>query len=250
MGKNQRMRKMKKDSTRIQETSQIKSRQKERFNAIAIPTTKLLLTILITIVLIFVARFIILKMEGEQGEEMANKNTGSSVVVIETDAGDITIELNPEAAPRTVENFKTLIDRGYYNGLTWHRVVEGFVIQGGDPKGDGTGGESAWGGKFEDEINPIALGLDEETIAANEQEGYEYNYDLPTSLRMEIGALAMANSGPNSNGSQFFIVTTQAQPHLDGRHTVFGMVREGMDVVNRVKQGEIIKRIYIQNNAS
>lgn len=165
----------------------------------------------------------------------------AKTAIIKTDKGDIKLELYPEAAPKTVANFVALADKGFYSDLTFHRVVSGFMIQGGDPKGDGTGGP---GYTFADEINPWSLGLSEETIKSYQAQGYQYDKSL-TSHKMEVGALAMANSGANTNGSQFFIVTTQAQPHLDGKHTVFGQVIEGLDVVRKIQQGDIIKEIKI-----
>jgi len=165
------------------------------------------------------------------------------VAVIETDRGVIKLELFAKDAPKTAANFADLIKKGFYNGLKFHRVVPGFVIQGGDPNGDGSGGP---GYKFEDEINPWSLGLSEKVIKSYQALGYQYRQDL-TSHKMEAGMLAMANSGPNTNGSQFFIVTDQAQPHLDGKHTVFGRVISGMDVVKKIQQEDIIKKITLSN---
>jgi cyclophilin family peptidyl-prolyl cis-trans isomerase len=128
--------------------------------------------------------------------------------ILHTSEGDVAIELFSEAAPRTVENFTTLARDGFYDGLVFHRVIPDFMIQGGDPRGDGTGGP---GYEFEDEFNDH---------------------------RVERGALAMANAGPNTNGSQFFIVTADACPWLDGKHTVFGNVTSGQDVVDRISTGE------------
>jgi peptidyl-prolyl cis-trans isomerase B (cyclophilin B) len=122
-----------------------------------------------------------------------------------TNHGDITFELYDEDAPKTVDNFRTLAQKGYYDGLIFHRVIRDFMIQGGCPKGTGTGGP---GYEFEDEINPH---------------------------KVTRGALAMANAGPNTNGSQFFIVTVGEAPWLDGKHTVFGRVTDGMDVVDRLE---------------
>jgi cyclophilin family peptidyl-prolyl cis-trans isomerase len=127
-----------------------------------------------------------------------------SVATMTTTEGDITFELFDEDAPKTVSNFKQLAGQGFYDGLIFHRVIDGFMIQGGCPQGTGTGGP---GYTFEDEINPH---------------------------KVVRGALAMANAGPNTNGSQFFIVTVDAAPWLDGKHTVFGQVTEGMDVVDRI----------------
>jgi peptidyl-prolyl cis-trans isomerase B (cyclophilin B) len=128
-----------------------------------------------------------------------------STVTFQTTEGDIAFELFDEDAPKTVENFRKLSSDGFYDGLTFHRVIKDFMIQGGCPLGTGTGGP---GYTFEDEIN---------------------------SHKVVRGALAMANAGPNTNGSQFFIVTAQACPWLDGKHTVFGQVADGMDVVDRLQ---------------
>lgn len=161
------------------------------------------------------------------------EETQAMTATISTNFGDIKVELYNDAAPRTVENFTTLARKGYYDGVIFHRVIKEFMIQGGDPTGTGSGGESAFGDRFEDEINPWSLGLSEEVINYYQQLGYEYRKDL-TSRKIEAGTLAMANAGPGTNGSQFFIVTEEAQPHLDGRHTAFGKVVEGMDVVKKI----------------
>ena len=128
-----------------------------------------------------------------------------SVATMSTNHGDITIELFDEDAPKTVDNFVKLSRDGFYDGVIFHRVIPDFMIQGGDPTGTGTGGP---GYTFEDEIN------DHKVVR---------------------GALAMANAGPNTNGSQFFIVTTQSAPWLDGKHTVFGQVTAGMDTVDAIE---------------
>lgn len=133
--------------------------------------------------------------------------SGKHTVVMKTSMGDITLELDADAAPKTVTNFVTLAKSGYYNGLTFHRVIPRFMIQGGDPSGDGTGGASVFGASFEDEINDYKL------------------------VR---GVIAMANRGPDTNGSQFFIVQADATPWLDGRHTVFGKVTEGLELVDAI----------------
>ncbi|MBU2265322.1 peptidylprolyl isomerase [Patescibacteria group bacterium] len=169
------------------------------------------------------------------------QNLTTKTAIIQTDKGNIKLEFYPAAAPKTVANFVDLINEGFYNGLIFHRVVPGFIIQGGDPKGDGTGGP---GYTFADEINPWSVGLSEDEIKSLELEGYKYTRNV-NSYKMIAGALAMANAGPNTNGSQFFIVTEQSQPHLDGRHTVFGRVIEGMEVVRQIQQGDIIKEIKI-----
>ena len=180
---------------------------------------------------------------GLSTESQNNMTNEKRYATIETAKGGIKVELYPTDAPKTVANFVSLINKGFYNGLTFHRVVPGFVIQGGDPNGSGSGGP---GYSFADEINPKSLGLNEATIKSYEAQGYVYDY-LLNSHKMEVGSLAMANSGPNTNGSQFFIVTDEAQPHLDGKHTVFGKVIEGMDVVKKIQQGDIMKQVVITN---
>ena len=128
-----------------------------------------------------------------------------SSAVMRTSEGDVQLELFDEDAPQTVANFKRLAGQGFYDGLIFHRVIPDFMIQGGCPQGTGTGGP---GYTFEDEIN------DHKVVR---------------------GALAMANAGPNTNGSQFFIVTVDAAPWLDGKHTVFGEVKSGMEVVDELE---------------
>ena len=127
---------------------------------------------------------------------------------LHTSEGAVELELYPGEAPKTVENFTTLSGKGFYDGLVFHRVIPDFMVQGGCPSGTGTGGP---GYQFEDEFNEH---------------------------RITRGALAMANAGPNTNGSQFFIVTADACPWLDGKHTVFGRVVEGQDVVDRISLAE------------
>jgi peptidyl-prolyl cis-trans isomerase B (cyclophilin B) len=128
-----------------------------------------------------------------------------SQATLQTNAGSIVVELHDEDAPKTVENFRKLAGDGFYDGLIFHRIIPDFMIQGGCPEGTGTGGP---GYTFEDEFN------DHKVVR---------------------GALAMANAGPNTNGSQFFIVTTEAASWLDGKHTVFGTVVDGMDVVDAIE---------------
>ena len=125
-------------------------------------------------------------------------------LTLHTNHGPIGVELYDEDAPKTVENFLSLAQDSFYDGTTFHRVIPDFMIQGGDPSGDGTGGP-----------------------------GYEFD-DEPNDRPVVRGALAMANRGPNTNGSQFFIVTADACPWLDGKHTVFGEVTDGMDAVDRI----------------
>lgn len=147
-------------------------------------------------------------------EMVKEKKKGQQMAVIETNKGKIVFRLFTDKTPKTCENFMLLVDRGYYDGLIFHRVIDDFMIQGGDPTGTGRGGESAWGGKFEDEFHP------------------DLRHD-------KAGIISMANAGPNTNGSQFFI-TLVPTPWLDNRHSIFGEVIEGMDVVRsigKVKKG-------------
>jgi cyclophilin family peptidyl-prolyl cis-trans isomerase len=129
-----------------------------------------------------------------------------SAATLHTNQGPIELELHDDDAPKTVENFRKLAGDGFYDGVIFHRVIPDFMIQGGDPTGTGMGGP---GYTFEDEFNDH---------------------------KVERGALAMANAGPNTNGSQFFVVTAEATPWLDGKHTVFGRVTDGMDVVDWISQ--------------
>src|SRR3954468_16626472 len=140
--------------------------------------------------------------------ERGGREAMSSTAVMHTNHGDITLELFDEEAPKTVENFKKLVGDSFYNGVIFHRVIKDFMIQGGDPTGTRRGGP---GYTFEDEFNEH---------------------------KIVRGALAMANAGPNTNGSQFFIVTTDAAPWLDGKHTVFGEVTDGMDAVDSIEGTE------------
>lgn len=166
-------------------------------------------------------------------------------VTMETTRGVIELELYSKVAPKTVLNFLSLAQQGFYVGTKFHRVVADFVIQGGDPlsKTDdpkvGTGGP---GYKFEDEINPKSLGVAGTVIKELEAAGYQYNYALQ-SLPNAAGSISMANAGPDTNGSQFFIITTKDQPFLNGKHTVFGKVIKGMEVVRAIKQGDVIKKV-------
>lgn len=179
-----------------------------------------------------------LKGDGKMSQfpQLNEVNENNPLVTVHTNLGDFTLELFPEVAPKTVENFVTHAKNGYYNGVIFHRVIEDFMIQGGDPTGTGMGGESIYGRTFEDEFSREAFNL--------------------------YGTLSMANAGPNTNGSQFFIVTAKqvpaqmlkqlkdggwpeeiveeyakvgGTPWLDHRHTVFGRVVEGMDVVLKIE---------------
>jgi peptidylprolyl isomerase len=131
------------------------------------------------------------------------------VVVLETNQGNIEIRLFPKIAPKACENFVTLVEKGYYDGIIFHRVIKNFMIQGGDPTGTGRGGESIWGRPFEDEVSP------------------KITFSVP-------GLVAMANAGSNTNGSQFFITTVPC-PWLNMKHTIFGDIVGGYDVVQKIE---------------
>lgn len=174
-----------------------------------------------------------------QFPQLAEKNEDTLTATIKTNKGDITVQLFPEHVPKTVENFTGLAEKGYYDGVIFHRVIPNFMIQGGDPTGSGMGGESLWGGNFEDEFSPELFNLN--------------------------GALSMANAGPGTNSSQFFIVTMSELPEqmvsqleqagfpeeiinaykqnggtpwLDQKHTVFGHVIDGYEVAETIQNVE------------
>jgi len=142
------------------------------------------------------------------------------LVTMKTTKGDITLCLDPQLAPNTVNNFVFLTRNGFYNGLTFHRVVADFVIQGGDPQGTGSGGP-----------------------------GYKFN-DEPVKGAYTAGAVAMANSGPNTNGSQFFICTVDDSAKLQKLYNLFGYVQTGMPVVLQIKQGDVMVGVTVQEEAS
>ena len=143
----------------------------------------------------------------------------SLTATFDTARGPIKIELYPDKAPLTVANFVNLAQHGFYDGLSFHRVIPDFMIQGGCPEGSGRGGP-----------------------------GYKFEDETANGVRHERGVLSMANAGPNTNGSQFFI-THVPTPWLDGKHTVFGKVTEGLDVVDAVKQGDLITKVTIEGDA-
>ncbi len=140
----------------------------------------------------------------------AQNQKGHPEVLLHTNMGDIVLEIRPDIAPLAAENFLTHVKNGYYDGTIFHRVIEDFMIQGGDPTGTGRGGESIWKKPFKDEFAPNVV------------------FDKP-------GILAMANAGPGTNRSQFFI-TTVPTPWLNGRHTIFGYVKKGMDIVIKISE--------------
>ena len=141
-------------------------------------------------------------------------------IAIETDRGTITMELDPQLAPNSVNHFVSLARDGFYNGLTFHRVVPDFVIQGGDPEGTGRGGP-----------------------------GYKWN-DEPVKGEYTLGAVAMANAGPNTNGSQFFICIDDCRRKLDKAYNLFGYVIDGIDVAQSIKQGDVMKSVAVTERAT
>ena len=187
-------------------------------------------------------------------------------VKIATNRGDVVVELFEDQAPNTVANFIELAEKKFYDGKTFHRVIADFMVQGGCPEGTGTGGP---GYKIADEIDADALGLDKLACekapffnflrdqdgcprsfwakpvkAWYESRGYKYAKGA-SGQRMVRGMVAMANSGPNTNGSQFFLVTGKEFPHLDGKHTVFGRIVEGQEVVDRLQQGDEMTSVTV-----
>jgi cyclophilin family peptidyl-prolyl cis-trans isomerase len=165
----------------------------------------------ILLLILFLTTLVLGCNQNKQRNSMSDSTISSDSIIvaqINTNMGTIECELLPLIAPKASENFIELAKKGYYNGLTIHRVIENFMIQGGDPNGNGTGGASAWGGFFDDEFNQ------------------DIKFD-------SAGILAMANRGPNTNGSQFFI-TLAATPWLNYHHTIFGRVVGGMDVLREI----------------
>ena len=166
------------------------------------------------------------------GLSLTAADAKAPIVVLETNVGKIELKLYPKVAPLAVKNFTTHVKNGYYNGLIFHRIIKGFMIQGGDPRGTGTGGKSIWGKPFKDEFASNVV------------------FDKPY-------LLAMANSGPKTNGSQFFI-TLAPTPWLNGKHTIFGEVIKGQDVVRKLEKVDVsrgsnkplfdqtIKRAYLK----
>lgn len=146
----------------------------------------------------------------------SSTQTKNPIVVLETTQGTITLELFPRVAPKAVENFVTHVKNGYYDGIIFHRIIKGFMIQGGDPTGTGRGGESIWKKPFEDEFSPNVI----------------FN---------KKGILAMANAGPRTNGSQFFI-TVAPTPWLNGAHTIFGEVKSGYENVSKLEMVDVEQR--------
>lgn len=156
---------------------------------------------------------LVLSLPNVGGAQEKENGVSNQTVVLETTQGKVEIKLFADIAPKTVENFVGLVKNGYYNGLIFHRVIKNFMIQGGDPTGTGRGGESLWGGKFEDEFSP-AVQFDRK------------------------GLLAMANAGPNTNGSQFFI-TTVPTAWLNNKHTIFGEVVSGYDAISKIENTQV-----------
>ncbi len=226
--------------------------------------TKLSTLIIIVIIIIVGGYFLVTRGDGDISMKMLKENLVANIgevvnvdndpvqISMLTSKGTIELELLPQVAPKTVTNFATLVSNGFYNGVKFHRVINDFMIQGGDPlskkleEGNpniGTGGPGYF---FEDEINVKGLGVAENIITQLEQAGYVYDDDLK-SIPMDIGVIAMANSGPNTNGSQFFIVKSfENTQHLNGLHTVFGKVMSGMDIVNSIEQNDVIESVTLK----
>jgi cyclophilin family peptidyl-prolyl cis-trans isomerase len=167
---------------------------------------------------LFITSIFILQLTGCQPDTIIRKTVN---ITIETTKGDLELELYESDAPKTVANFVGLAQEGYYNGIIFHRISKGFVLQGGDSTGTGMGGRSIYGNEFDDELNPKTLSY---------QQGYTR------------GTVAMANRGPNTNTSQFFIILKDA-PRLPKHYTIFGKVTKGMDVVDSIAAVEIIPQM-------
>lgn len=201
--------------------------------------SRLILT-LILVATIFIVSPLYASNGKKLGHNKAPKNAIKSaskwnkIVVLETTQGNIELQLYPDVAPQACENFVRLVRKGYYNGIIFHRVIKGFMIQGGDPTGTGRGGNSIWGREFVNEVSP------------------QYTFN-------SVGILAMANAGPDTNGSQFFITTNvEHTRHLNGGYTIFGHVISGMDAVTRIENcrtnpandkplvNQVIKKAYIK----
>ena len=215
---------------------------------------KIFTIVLVGIAVLFGGYKLLFSKKNEEVKNIETKpmeqSSGKINVVVTTSKGNIKLELYSTVAPKTVANFVKLAKDGFYNNTKFHRVISDFMIQGGDPLSktdDPRAGQGGPGYKFEDEINPKSLGLSDLQIEDLTDMGYVYNYNLE-SLPVDVGTIAMANAGPNTNGSQFFIVTYQAQLHLNGKHTVFGKVVDdaSMGVVRSIKQGDVVNSIDIQ----
>lgn len=255
MGKNQRERKLRRVEKEKQVKEEIRNRKAESSFWSNFWIKPVFWIYTVCILAIFAYPFV--------GHQMVlNEAKTRDQAILHTSMGDITIKLYNFDAPKTTDNFIKLARKDYYNGTIFHRVIKDFMIQGGDPNGDGTGGEGADSATFADEINADYIGLnetkvseasflkgqyseDELNVSADytlkqfyQTKGYTYVKDLK-SHKMIRGSVAMANKGPNTNGSQFFIVTGGAQPHLDGKHTVFGEVESGMDVVDKISEAAV-----------
>lgn len=163
----------------------------------------------ITWIVVFMVVGLFAKESSQAHKDLLAGDKSDPIVVMQTNEGNITLELFPKIAPKAVKNFVELSKKGYYNGVTFHRVIKNFMIQGGDPTGTGRGGESIYGKVFENEYAP------------------NVTFDRP-------GLLAMANAGPNTNGSQFFI-TVKPTPWLNGGYTIFGKVIDGFDTVKKIE---------------
>lgn len=264
MGRKEKLKNQRKEEQKIMETFREENRKKSKIFAV------LLLLLVVAVFQIDLAMKKDKEIQSEDQNAIAQSEDQNEIArgeiikeaLMETEKGSIKFELYASDAPKTVENFLKLASEGFYDGIRFHRIEPGFVVQSGDPntKGEsgkdflysenytagsilpvaGTGGP---GYKFEDEINPWSLDITKEKVSSLQNEGYSYRKDL-ASYKNTVGALSMANSGPDTNGSQFFIITHMDQPSLDGKHTVFGKVIEGMDVVLSLERGDRILKVY------
>ncbi len=207
MGRKERFKKEKREEIQTQAKIEIEKRRTEKYSGWNTFWRKWQFWVVIAAFLaLIIYPFRSDIMNTSKDVEETNITNSANSAIIHTSMGDIAVDFYREDSPNTVENFEKLASDGFYDGLIFHRVIETFMIQTGDPDGDGTGGP---GYEFEDEFN-------DHTMVA--------------------GSLAMANSGPNTNGSQFFIITEEEQPHLDGKHTVFGEVTSGLNVAVEISR--------------
>lgn len=228
MGKRVRARKQRKETTRKAPLAQAKARRHTRLG----PLRRKIwfMTGAIVIIAAGVGLGIVFKntFPAQPNNDITIPKTNDSLTAtIQTAKGTIKFQLFALDAPKTVKNFVLLTRRGYYDGLKFHRVEPGFVIQGGDPQGNGSGGESAFGGSFEDELNP-------------QTQSYQTGYVK--------GTVAMANSGPNTNRSQFFIILEE-QANLPRNYTIFGRVTEGMEAASAIIVGDVMQKVTIEGLA-
>ncbi len=218
-----------------------KSEKEQEIVSKKVKKKKMMIGIVFLVVLLFAGYQINIALKNNKNRQESpvvfQANETNEIAVIETNKGNIKLELYANDTPRTVENFMKLANESFYNGTKFHRVIPEFMIQGGDPISRGIFEKDF---VYDSKDNPNNL-----PVAGTGGPGYSFEDEI-NSHKVEVGSLAMANSGPNTNGSQFFIVTEKPQPHLDGKHTVFGKVIEGMDIVRSIEQGDMMERVYIE----